>query len=96
MKKKQVLALLLTLSVPLGLTGYANAETGEVTFSHTPYGIQQVYSIEVVDPVTAVRNPTTPISGEETAIYVSAKMDSEDFMIRNVTLEWTVNGEKQY
>ena len=95
MKKKQVLALLLTLSVPLGLTGYANAETGEVTFSHTPYGIQQVYSIEVVDPVTAVRNPTTPISGEETAIYVSAKMDSEDFMIRNVTLEWTVNGEKQ-
>ena len=97
MKRKHFLALLLTLSMPLGLTGYASdaENSGEITFHHVPYGIQQVYSIEVVDPVTAVRNPTTPLSGEETAIYVSAKVDSEDFMIRNVTLEWTLNGKKQ-
>ena len=105
MKKKQFLSLLLALSMPLSLTSYASAaensyasaaeNSGEITFQHVPYGIQQVYSIEVVDPVTAVRNPTTPLAGEETAIYVSAKVDSEDFMIRNVTLEWTLNGEAQ-
>ena len=97
MKRKQFLSLLLALSMPLSLTSYASAaeNSGEITFQHVPYGIQQVYSIEVVDPVTAVRNPTTPLAGEETAIYVSAKVDSEDFMIRNVTLEWTLNGKAQ-
>lgn len=97
MKRKQFLSLLLALSMPLSLTSYASAAetSGEITFQHVPYGIQQVYSIEVVDPVTAVRNPTTPLAGEETAIYVSAKVDSEDFMIRNVTLEWTLNGKAQ-
>ena len=55
MKRKHFLALLLTLSMPLGLTGYASdaENSGEITFHHVPYGIQQVYSIEVVDPVTA-------------------------------------------
>lgn len=96
--KRKLLAALLALSMPLSMASFAGAEEappGEVTFSHTPYGIQQVYTIEVVNPVTAVRNPTTPIAGEETAIYVSAKLDSEEYRIRNVTLEWTLNGEEQ-
>ncbi|MCI7814407.1 MAG: glycoside hydrolase family 31 protein [Lachnospiraceae bacterium] len=100
--KKRIFSALMALTVSFSMTSFAGAQelsqsvdVGEVTFSHVPYGIQQVYTIEVVDPVTAVRNPTTPIAGEETEIYVSAKLDSEEYMIRNVTMEWTLNGEKQ-
>ena len=99
---KRTIAMLLVMAIPFSMTSYVSAEeavqtadVGEVTFEHVPYGIQQVYSIEVVDPVTAVRNPTTPLAGQETEIYVSAKVDSDEYMIRNVTMEWTLNGEAQ-